>query len=53
MKNLLIQLLNELDAAFYELDDKANDISVNERTKLQERFDNAYMRLEEIINEKI
>lgn len=53
MKNLMKQLLEEIDAVFYELDDKSRDISLTERTKLQERFDNAYLRLEEIINEKI
>lgn len=52
MKNLMSQLLDELDAAFYELDDKAKDVTVYERTKLQERFDNAYMKLEDLINEK-
>lgn len=55
MKNLMLQYLNQLDEAFYELDDKSKDkaLTLNERVKSQEKFDNAYQKLEELINEKL
>ena len=55
MKNLMLQYLNQLDEAFYELDDKSKDksLSLHERLKSQEKFDYAFQRLEELINEKL